>query len=90
MKSFAFEWLLGFASGAAWVATFSGAYFAFSYVYPLGLPSAICAAVIGLIPGLVVIAVLEGAKKLFEIYDEIKKQNFLLETIAKELNSRSE
>ncbi|MDR2152840.1 MAG: hypothetical protein LBO72_08465 [Helicobacteraceae bacterium] len=90
MKIAAFEWLLGFVGGAAWVGAFSGAYFAFICVYPLGFVSALCAAVLGLVPGFVAIVILESAKKLFEICDEIKKQNSLLENIAKRLNKSDE
>ncbi|MDR2639370.1 MAG: hypothetical protein LBC09_06020 [Helicobacteraceae bacterium] len=85
----AFEWLLGVAVGAAWVAAVGGAYLAFEYGYAFGLASAICAAVLGLMPGFVIVVILEGARKLFEIRNETKKQTALLETIAKQLQDRA-
>jgi hypothetical protein len=83
-----FEWLLGFAIGAAWVAAIGGAYLAFDYAAPYGVSAAVCAAVLGLIPGFVVVVALEGAKKLFEIASESKKQTALLEEIANYLKSK--
>jgi hypothetical protein len=90
LGGFVYEWLLGFAAGAAWVAAFGGAYLAFLYAYPFGLAAAICAATLGLIPGVVAIVILEGAKTLFEIRVETKKQTELLERIAKPLRENAE
>jgi hypothetical protein len=80
-----FEWILGFAIGASWVAAFGGAYLAFKFGSDYGLPTAVFAAILGLVPGFVVAALLEGIKKLFEISAEIKKQTSLIDAIAKRL-----
>jgi hypothetical protein len=58
---------------------------AFQYALPLGAFSAVCAAVLGLVPGLIVVVILEGAKKLSEIATQSKKQTALLEAILKSL-----
>jgi hypothetical protein len=88
LQNFAFEIVLSIAVGSAWVAALGGAYLAFNYIYPYGLLAALCAAVLGMLPGLVVVVVLEGAKKLFEILAQLKKQSSLLEKIIDRLPSK--
>lgn len=81
MRSTLFELIVNIALGAAWVAALGGAYLAFIYVSPYGLLAGISAAVLGLLPGMVVVAVLETINLLIEIHKEQRKQTKLLESL---------
>jgi hypothetical protein len=81
LRSTLFELIVNIALGAAWVAALGGAYLAFGYASPHGFLAAFSAAVLGLLPGLVVVAVLETINLLIEIHKEQRKQTKILESL---------
>lgn len=85
MRSTIFELIVNIATGAAWVAALGGAYLAFSHTLVYGLMAAVSAGILGLIPGLLVIAFLEGINLLIEIHKEQKKQTALLVQLKEHL-----
>ncbi|MGE4294403.1 MAG: hypothetical protein AB7E49_01725 [Campylobacterales bacterium] len=84
MRASLFELIVNIALGAAWVAALGGAYFAYSYVLPHGFLPALSAAVLGLLPGLLVVAFFEGINLLIESHKEQKKQTALLTQILEQ------
>ncbi|GHV06788.1 hypothetical protein AGMMS50229_12240 [Campylobacterota bacterium] len=80
---------MGVAIGVAWVAALGGAYLSFIYLLPMGLIAAISGAMLGLVPGFVIVVFLECAKIFTSMAKEQKRQTALLETIVKSLSDQT-
>lgn len=88
LRKKAFDTLLGFAIGMAWVFAFVLAIFAFIYTLPFGIFASITFFIISFVVGLIPVFIFEAIFVLFESYEERKKQTKLLEEILKKMDSK--
>ncbi len=79
-KSLSF--IVNFLLGVAWATLLLGASSAFLTFYSISILSAIVASVVAMIPGMVIILLLEHFITSREKYMELKKQTVLLEEIV--------
>ena len=81
-KQSAFERLISLLQGASWALVLVGAVSFFTTFYSFGLLSALIAAFIGSLGGLLFVVLFEIANIQIEKLDEIKKQTKLLEKLV--------
>lgn len=80
--------VINFLLGIAWASVFIGVVTSFTTFYPFGIFDAIMAAIIGIIPGLVVVLLLEHIITAKEKHYELQKQTLLLEKLLEKFDTK--
>lgn len=85
MNTKSFRFFANLSLGLSWAILFAGVFYGFAYYLHSNVFLAILAAIVGAIPGLILVGVFEFFIAFIQYSQDVKKQTFLLEQILQRL-----